>query len=111
TWQYCLLKFPENSLAVFGVGSSLTNPIDTEYNRPQVSIDSTATKVFFSWIETDTIFFGSSLGNTVPDLNMMAYDINTNMWTDTLNITRGSSDAWGLVTFMNASYYVFNIPG
>jgi len=74
-----------------------------QYNRPQVSIDSSGTKLFYVWSETDTAIFGAP-NNTNPDIYISGYDITSEMSTPVMNITSGSV-VWSMSRFHQVSHY------
>src|SRR5262249_3600769 len=53
-WKARKLTFPQTFSASYGWSGSTR-----QFNRPQVSIDSSGTKLFFVWAETDTSMFGT----------------------------------------------------
>jgi hypothetical protein len=61
-------------------------------NRPQVSTSPSRDKVFFFWSDTDV---NVDLGNnTLPDLVGKGYDINTQIWSPTINFSL-NDPVWG----------------
>jgi len=114
TWKAQLLDKPKTYKGTFGSGS-VTHPTLNEYNRPFATRSWDGTKLFFSWFDTDPLVYGTP-NNLHPDLHTIGYDVTTQMWTDTMNLTMNSAAA-GLCTFGNGSYYAiepsantFSIP-
>jgi len=91
----------------------------TESLRPFASRTWDGSKLFFGWFDTDTsIYFTNQ--NEFPDLHLIGYDVDANMWTADLsnlqavdageNITAGTTAA-GLCNVGNGSYYVIDSAG
>jgi hypothetical protein len=110
TYQAQLLAHPETYSGQFGTAN-----VDqiTEFQRPFVSRTWDGSKLYMGWFDTDTLTFGI-FTNTNPDLHMVGYDVDANMWSEDLsvfsNIGAGEnittlSNADGACTFGNASYY------
>jgi len=106
-WKAQLIVKPETYLGDFGTPGSTTDPEVFEYNRPQISLDGTASKIFFTWIDTDTIIFGTGYNN-YPDFRVKGYDLGTQLWTNEINFTEFSgTSADGNSIFNTVSQYCF----
>src|SRR4029078_9815932 len=80
--------------------------------RPFISRTWDGSKLYFGWFDTDTIT--GLFTKNQPDLHLVGYDVDANMWTEDLsnlqavgqmeNITK-NSNADGACTFGNGSYY------
>ncbi|MFC2111368.1 T9SS type A sorting domain-containing protein [Bacteroidota bacterium] len=70
TWDATLLSRTMNMRGEFG-GIS-------EDNRPMATTNMTGTKIFFTWLDTDTNLF-PGIGNAQPDIWFRAKDISTPM--------------------------------
>ncbi len=104
-WKAELIEMPGTYQAEFGIPGSTIDPPVIEYNRPQISMDVTGNKLFFTWIDTDTNIFGSGVENLFPDLHVKGYDIATQLWTADNNITQFSGlSADASCAFDNVSY-------
>jgi len=109
TWMAQLLAHPQCGYSIFGPGAGDVS----EYNRPFASRTDDGSKLYFGWFDTDTATFGIYT-NQNPDLRLVGYDVDNNMWTVDYtnllgvdageNITTGSN-ADGACTFGNGSYY------
>jgi hypothetical protein len=62
-----------------------------EYNRPQITRTLDGSKMFFTWFETDTLIWGSSVGNVQPDMWTVGLDVATGLYTDSMNLTAGTA--------------------
>jgi hypothetical protein len=110
TWKAQLIAHPETFFSTFG--TSNIDEID-EWLRPFASRTWDGSKLYFGWFDTDTLSHGI-FTNQNPDLHLIGYDVDANMWTRDLsnlqavdageNITMFSS-ADGVCTFGNGSYY------
>jgi hypothetical protein len=110
TYKAQLLAHPQTYAGQFG-----TAGVDqvTEFQRPFVCRTWDGSKLYYGWFDTDTATFGI-LTNNNPDLHLMGYDVDGNMYTEDLsvfsnvgageNITAGSN-ADGACTFGNGPYY------
>jgi hypothetical protein len=67
--------------------------------KPQVGTTSTGSKVFFSWLESDS---AAAMTNLNPRLRARAYDVNTGCWTDIHSFT-GCSNYTDTVFTMSMS--------
>jgi hypothetical protein len=63
----------------------------SEDPRPQAATNATGTKVFFSWLNTDTNTFGSGVTNVNPDIWVRGFDPATGNLTPIYNVTAGTS--------------------
>jgi hypothetical protein len=77
----------------------------SEDNRSQLTTTLDGTKMFFSWLDTD---FPDVLDNLQPDIFCAGWDIETNTYTEVMNVTY-LSDAW-LQAFMGTASYYALIP-
>jgi len=108
-WEGRMISFPNTFADQVGIVFILR-----QYNRPQISMDSSATKLFFVWAETDTLMFGV-YENEYPDIWMRGYDINTGLCTPSINVTTGTV-AFGNSRFHQVSNYcmtgdsIYTIP-
>lgn len=110
-WNAQLIEKPETYLGTFGMIGSTTNPALFEYNRPQISMNATGSKLFFTWIDTDTLIFGTG-ENLYSDLWVKGYDLATQLLTPATSITEYSGTIVdGSCTFDNVSYYCFTGSG
>jgi uncharacterized repeat protein (TIGR01451 family) len=107
-WKAELVSKPMTYMGTFGVGTG-SDPLIYEYNRPQISMDVTGNKMFFTWIDTDTLTF-FIFENIVPDIHARGFDVQTQLWTSEVNFTV-STNADGSCTFNNVSRYCFSGGG
>ncbi|MBW6489917.1 MAG: T9SS type A sorting domain-containing protein [Lentimicrobium sp.] len=92
-----------NNLKTFR-GTWGTDPNDiTEDNRSQLTTTYDGSKMFFSWLDTD---FDAQEDNQQPDIFCVGWDIETNSYTDIVNVTF-LSDAWLAAYMATASFYAF----
>ncbi|MCX6292041.1 MAG: T9SS type A sorting domain-containing protein [Bacteroidetes bacterium] len=111
TWKVQKLDRPVTSRGTFGDPNVASNPTNNQDGRPFAARNADGSKLFFCWFDTDTVQYGTQAdghNNKSPDLHAIAYDVNTNLWTDTMNLTRNDADASGLCTYGNGSYYVID---
>ncbi len=106
TWNAKLLDYPETFRGTFTGGTSDIS----EDNRPQISTTYNGSKMFVTWLDTDTLSFGSTDGNYYPDIHFRAYDPATGLLTNARSITTGT-EADGAAYMGTASYYVFDNGG
>ncbi len=104
TWDAMLIAKPMTFRGTFG---DLSGNYIPEDSRPQVGINWTGDKVFYTYFDTDTNIFGSQDGNLYPDAWVAGYDITTGNMAPARNVTAGTN-ADGVTTFGNMSYYVFD---
>ena len=104
TWDALLIAKPMTFRGTFGDPNG--NAI-SEDSRPQVGINWTGDKVFYTYFDTDTLTFGTADGNLYPDAWVAALDITTGNMAAARNVTAGTN-ADGIATFGNMSYYVFD---
>ncbi|MDF2450684.1 MAG: BNR/Asp-box repeat protein [Bacteroidota bacterium] len=71
--------------------------------RLQVSRTTNGQKIFYSWTDSDQAITGTTY-NSLPNIYMKAYDLNTNMVTDTKDMTSGK------VGPAYASYWMLTSP-
>jgi uncharacterized repeat protein (TIGR01451 family) len=110
-WKAQLVVMPHTYMCEFGMQGNVVDPVIYEYNRPQISIDETGNKIFFTWIDTDTIIFGPGQ-NMFPDFHTRGYDLISNLWTADLNFTAlTGTNADAQSYFNNVSYYCFTGTG
>lgn len=102
TWQGKFLRYIETFRGTFAGASPIS-----EDNRPQISTTWDGSKIFASWIDTDTTKFGSTGGNTFPDIYFRGFDPATGFTTPVVNVT-DLSNADGVAYMGTASYYVFD---
>lgn len=81
TWDAKLLSRLMNFRGQFGDIS--------EDPRPQASTTPDGSKVFFSWLNTDTLIFGP-IANIHPDIYVVGFDPVTDSRTQTFNVTAGT---------------------
>lgn len=74
-----------------------------EDNRSQVTTTMDGTKMFFSWLDTH---FEGVAENLQPDIYLVGWDVETNMYTPVDSVTY-LSDAWLQAFMATASYYAF----
>ncbi len=106
TWKAELLEKPET----FGGFFPSTTGFITENNRAQVSRTWTGDKLFFGWIDTDTLAFGTN-ENINPDVHFRAFNINSGLWTNQTNVTSGLTQINGTCTFLNIAPYILSSAG
>ena len=106
TYKAELLDKPETFSATFTYSAGSA----TELNRGQASKTWAGDKVFFGWMDTDTLDFPGETTNVHPNILVRAFDVTTGMWTARVNLTRGS-DVDGICTFLNMSPYVLGATG
>ncbi len=109
TWLAQMIAEPTTFSGVFGANTT-AQPNSTQYNRQFASRNWDGSMLFFSWFDTDTIYYGVSAddkNNKNPDLFTIGYDVAAGLWTDTMNLTRGG-DAYGQCAFAYGSYYVID---
>jgi hypothetical protein len=107
TWDARILDYIETFRGVFGAGTASELPSD---NRNQISCNKSGTKMFMTWLDTDTLTFGSADGNYYPDIHLRAIDVASGNMTSTYNVTTGTM-ADGASYMGSASYYVFENAG
>lgn len=74
----------------------------------RVSMSRTAdgSKVFVTWADTDPFLWGpGTITNSLPDVFIWGYDVNTHLYTTPVNVT-ALSDYWGDNFWMHASEVV-----
>ncbi len=82
----------------------------TEDNRPQASVTADGSKVFISWLDTDTITFGSTNSNANPDIFLRGFDPIADVLTPIYNVTQGTF-ADGACYMGTQSHFVFGTTG
>lgn len=105
TWDAQFLSYVETFRGTFPGASPIS-----EDNRPQLSTTWDGSKIFATWLDTDTMVFGSADGNFYPDIFFRGYDPATGYMTSVQNVTQGSN-ADGAAFMGTASYYVFDNGG
>ncbi|MCC7302477.1 MAG: T9SS type A sorting domain-containing protein [Bacteroidia bacterium] len=100
TWNMTLLHKPHRQYYFFDASSTIE-----EYTRPQASMNWAGNKVFFTWYVTDTTLNNVG-GNSKPDAFVKAVDVVSGLWTDSVNVSAGVTNASGEMTFGVTSYYV-----
>jgi len=103
TWDAKFLSYTETFRGTFGTS---TNQI-FEDNRPQISTNWTGTKMFVSWLDTDTLLFGSTDGNFYPDIHFRGIDCASGNTTMAMDVTAGTFGD-GTAYMGTAPYYVFD---
>jgi uncharacterized repeat protein (TIGR01451 family) len=103
-----LVALPQTFIGNFGTGTQ-TDPLVREYNRPQLSMNSAGTKLFFTWLDTDTLTFGTT-DNIFSDFYARGYDVTSGLWTNAVNFTYGTMFD-GASVFNNVSSYCFSSGG
>ncbi len=103
TWNLTLLHKPHRLSVLYPVPSTIE-----EFTRPQASINWAGDKVFFTWYVTDTTLHPVS-NNSMPDAFIKAMDVVSGLWTDSINISNGVTNAAGEMTFGVTSPYVLNV--
>lgn len=78
----------------------------SEDNRAQAGVTMDGTKVFFSWLDTDTLIFGSANGNFNPDIHVIGFDPVSGNLTSPMNVTQGTIGD-GAAMMGTMSHYVF----
>lgn len=106
TWKAQLLDKPQTFEAIFPGTTSFIS----ETNRAQVAKTWNADKLFFGWMDTDTLAFGT-YDNLNPDIHLKAYNVNTGLWTATSNVTATLPLTTGECTFLNIAPYVLGTTG
>jgi hypothetical protein len=94
-------------------GGLTMSPFDARYGaRIQASRTTDGSRLFVGWTDTDTTL---STDNIIPDLFVKGYDVDNNMLTPTMNVTRntsldGSAFFHGIsnITLVNGTTY--NVP-
>jgi hypothetical protein len=61
-------------------------------NRPQLSMSPARDKIFYFWSDSDPVAWGGD--NTQPDLFGKGYDVNTGIWSPTINFSL-NDPVWG----------------
>jgi hypothetical protein len=86
----------------------------SEDTRPQAATTADGSKVFFSWIDTDTIKFPSAVGvaptNVLPDIFVVGFDPVNDKITPVMNVTDGTI-ADGAAFMGTMSQFVFGNTG
>ncbi len=103
TWDGKFDSYIETLRGTFGTGSTVIS----EDNRPQISTDWAGTKMFTSWIDTDTILYTSANGNYYPDIHVRGLDCVTKNMTPAFDVSKNHGVADGGSYMGTASYYVF----
>lgn len=103
TYKFHLLDTPSTYATGPTTGAS---PI-TEYTRGQIATNWACDKMVFIWFDTDTTVF-TGTGNSNPNALGMFYDVTTQSWGPSSNLT-ANSPSDGSVTFGDVSYYL--LPG
>jgi hypothetical protein len=94
TWCGQLIAMPEYFIKIYG------NPIMIEEsNRQQASRSWDGSKIFITWFDSDTA------GTDSLDMYSRGYDVDNELWTDTVNLTKNTA-AEGQCDFGCVSYYV-----
>jgi hypothetical protein len=106
TWRAELLDKPQTFEAIFPGTISFVS----ETNRAQVSKTWNGDKLFFGWMDTDTLAFGT-YDNLNPDIHLRAYNVNTGLWTAASNATDSLPFTTGQCTFLNIAPYVMGTTG
>lgn len=101
-WTGMLLATPHQFRGTWDpTGNALT-----EDSRPYITTTVDRSKMFYSWLDTDSTVFGTMEGNAHPDLWMVGYDVVSGLSTVATNFTTGSA-ADGEVSYGVASKYAF----
>lgn len=97
-----------------GAWSSSTGGVGYDA-RLQISRTTDGQKLFYSWVDSDTLVTGTHL-NTLPDVHMKGYDLATNMLTMTKNMSTGKPGNYNSFWFLSSpivavpSAGVYQIP-
>ncbi len=105
-WKAELLDKPETFEAIFPGTTSFIS----ETNRAQVAKTWNGDKLFFGWMDTDTLAFGT-YDNLNPDIHLKAFNVNTGLWTMASNATSSLPLTNGECTFLNIAPYVMGATG
>lgn len=104
-WNGAILGMLSTFRGTFTGASSISSD-----NRNQISINTTGTKVFMTWLDTDTMTFDIADGNYSPDIHLRGLELSTGKMTPAYNVTIGSA-ADGVSYMGSSSYYVFGNTG
>jgi hypothetical protein len=99
TWNACLIDKPKAFKKSFYPWYQKTN-----YHDLRVLKDLSRSKIFFTWIDTDTLTFGAN-DNSFPDIHYMGLNVNSMAYTTVNNLTF-LTDADGNCLNYNAAPYV-----
>ncbi|NNM15085.1 MAG: hypothetical protein HKO56_00405, partial [Bacteroidia bacterium] len=102
TWEALLGGTPQQFRGTWDPG----NFDLTEDSRPYLTTSMDHEKVFLSWLDTDSLVFGTYDGNSHPDLWMIGLNTTTGLATLPVNLTAGTA-ADGEVSYGVASKYAF----
>jgi type IX secretion system substrate protein len=102
TWTGLLLGTPQQFRGNYDVGGNDLS----EDSRPYITTTMNHEKLFFSWLDTDTLTFTTIDGNAHPDLWVVGYNATTMLATTAVNFTVGTA-ADGEVSYGVASKYTF----
>jgi hypothetical protein len=109
TWDARVIDNLQTFRGTFGAGT--TTEISSD-NRPQIATNMDGTAMFVTWLDTDTLTFGSADGNYYPDLHARGFwtadHVVQPALTTSSNVTAGSA-ADGAAYMGSASYYVFDL--
>jgi hypothetical protein len=97
-WYANLVAMPNTYWGTYGDQTAQV----FEGPRPHISRSNDGTKLFYSWFDTHPDFGVPT--NDFPDLYVRGYDMTTNMWSNIVNVTKGTI-AEGAATFGLVSYY------
>lgn len=106
TWDAYLLKYLSRFRTTYTAGTSTIS----EDNRVQAASTLDGTKLFFTWLDTDTITFPGLTGNGAPDIWFAALDVTNDKRVPVINVTTGST-ADGEANQGTLSHYVFGSTG
>jgi hypothetical protein len=108
TWDARVLDYNETFRGTFAAGTAdeiISDP------RPQIATDMAGTVMFVTWLDTDTLTFGTADGNYYPDLHLRGFYVSNHIvfpdLSQSSNVTAGSA-ADGAAYMGSASYYVFD---